>query len=713
MDKVKKVRPVLQMEATECGAASLAMILGYHGKSVTLEELRRECGVSRNGVNAKSIVKAARYHGLETRALRASVDGAKTIRTPAIIHWNMDHFLVLCGFNKKGAVLADPAYGLRTAGMEEFSRSFTGIVIELAPSESFKRDKGRKAVTDYIRSCAGSFLPYTLYFVILELCALTGSAAMLFLNSVFIDRILIGGNPQNLTVVLRTLLCAGIITAAAAALNENVRHRLGMRLNMRINSGFIGRMLRLPIEFYSQRSEGDLANRQNANMRMGINICRMLSPVPGYIMQAAVYLILIAVFDVHIALIGLLCAAANAAVMLIGSRKLDDDMSSYSRDIGALQGDISRTIDIIETVKSCGAEDAALSKLMAAGTQAVNTKASAEKTGVYISALFSFLNAFGAGAVLISGVWKILSGSMSTGILIAAQALAAAMLGPVGSMVNAGTEMQTLKGQTARTNDVMRYAGDDKFLDPGAEQTKDMDGDICLGSVTFGYSPLDPPLIDSFDLTVKRGGSVAITGGSGSGKSTAAKIIAGLYSENGGNVTFNGAARREIDHYYFYSKVASVSQSIRLFEGTVLDNITMWDETIPYDDVVAAAKAACIHEDIIRRRNGYREHVSENGSNFSGGQRQRIELARALVKKPSVLILDEATSALDADTEERVMNNIKALGITLIIVAHRLSAIMDSDEILVMDKGSIIERGTHDELMKINGAYSALVRSVG
>ncbi len=713
MDKVKKVRPVLQMEATECGAASLAMILGYHGKSVTLEELRRECGVSRNGVNAKSIVKAARYHGLETRALRASVDGAKTIRTPAIIHWNMDHFLVLCGFNKKGAVLADPAYGLRTAGMEEFSRSFTGIVIELAPSESFKRDKGRKAVTDYIRSCAGSFLPYTLYFVILELCALTGSAAMLFLNSVFIDRILIGGNPQNLTVVLRTLLCAGIITAAATALNENVRHRLGMRLNMRINSGFIGRMLRLPIEFYSQRSEGDLANRQNANMRMGINICRMLSPVPGYIMQAAVYLILIAVFDVHIALIGLLCAAANAAVMLIGSRKLDDDMSSYSRDIGALQGDISRTIDIIETVKSCGAEDAALSKLMAAGTQAVNTKASAEKTGVYISALFSFLNAFGAGAVLISGVWKTLSGSMSTGILIAAQALAAAMLGPVGSMVNAGTEMQTLKGQTARTNDVMRYAGDDKFLDPGAEQTKDMDGDICLGSVTFGYSPLDPPLIDSFDLTVKRGGSVAITGGSGSGKSTAAKIIAGLYSENGGNVTFNGAARREIDHYYFYSKVASVSQSIRLFEGTVLDNITMWDETIPYDDVVAAAKAACIHEDIIRRRNGYREHVSENGSNFSGGQRQRIELARALVKKPSVLILDEATSALDADTEERVMNNIKALGITLIIVAHRLSAIMDSDEILVMDKGSIIERGTHDELMKINGAYSALVRSVG
>ncbi len=713
MDKVKKVRPVLQMEATECGAASLAMILAYYGKSVTLEELRCECGVSRNGVNAKSIVKAARYHGLKTRALRASVDGAKTIKTPAIIHWNMDHFLVLCGFNKKGAVLADPAYGLRTVSMEEFSRSFTGIAIELAPSESFQKDAARNGIADYISVCTVSFLPYTLYFIVLELCALIGSAAMLFLNSAFIDKILIGGNPQNLTVVLKTLLCAGLITAAAAALNENVRHRLGMRLNMRINSGFIGRMLRLPIKFYAQRSEGDLANRQNANMRMGINICRMLSPIPGYIMQAVVYLILIAVFDAHIAIIGLLCAAANAAAMLIGLRKLDDDMSSYSRDMGALQGDISRTIDIIETVKSCGAEDAMLSKLMAAGTQAVNTRTSAEKTGVYTRELFSFLNAFGAGMVLIAGVWKIFSGSMSTGILIAAQALAAAMLGPVGNAVNAGTEMQTLKGQTARTNDVMRYTEDDKFLDDKAEQTKDMDGDIRLSDVSFGYSPLDVPFIDGFELTVKKGGSVAITGDSGSGKSTIAKIIAGLYCESGGNVTFNGAARHDIGHYYFYSKIASVSQNIRLFEGTVRDNITMWDETIPYDDVVAAAKAACIHEDIIRRRNGYREHVSENGSNFSGGQRQRIEIARALVKKPSALILDEATSALDADTEERVMNNIKALGITLIVVAHRLSAIMDSDEILVMDKGRIIERGTHGELMKRNGAYSALVRSVG
>ncbi len=713
MDKIKKVRPVLQMEATECGAASLAMILGYYGKSVTLEELRRECGVSRNGVNAKNIANAAMFHGLKPRAFRADIEGAKTLQTPAIIHWNMDHFLVLCGFNKKGAVIADPAYGMRTVGLDEFSRSFTGVAMEFTPTEKFEKDSGAKKAAGHIRSCAKAFLPYMIYFTLLELCALIGNMAVLFLNSVFIDRILIGGNLQNLRIVLQTLLCAGLIAAASAALGESARYRLGMRLNLMINSGFIRRILRLPVEFFAQRSEGDLANRQNANMRMGIDIFRMLSPLPGYILQAAVYLTLIFVFDAYIAIIGSLTAAANIAAMLISSKKHGEELRSYSRDIGALQGDVSRTIDIIETVKSCGAEEAMLSRLMAAGTQTVNTKTNADKTAVTMSALFSFLNAFCAGTVLIAGVWRILSGSLSTGMLIAAQALAAAMLEPVGNIVNAGTELQTLKGQALRTDDVMRYGEDGKFLDEDKEQTKDMNGAVELKDVRFGYSPLEPPLIDGFDLTVNKGGCVAITGGSGSGKSTIAKIIAGLYGEQGGAVTFNGAARNELDRHYFYSHIASVSQNIRLFEGTVLDNITMWDTDIPYDDAVAAAKAACIHDEIISRHNGYRERVLENGVNFSGGQRQRIEIARALAKRPSVLILDEATSALDADTEERVMNNIKAMGITLIVVAHRLSAIMDSDEIIVMESGHIAERGTHEKLMEKNGVYSALVRSVG
>ena len=713
MGKVKKVRPVLQMEATECGAASLAMILGYYGKTVTLEELRRECGVSRNGVNAKSIVKAAQFHGLQPRALRVNVDGAQKIKFPAVVHWNMDHFLVLCGFGKKGAVLADPAYGMRTVSMEEFSRSFTGIAVEFTPDHDFQKDRGGRKAKDYIRSCTRKFFPSIVFFVILEICMLAGGGAALFLNSVFIDKILIGGNMQNLAVVLRVLFCAGLIAAAVMALNESIRCRIGKQLNMRINAGFIRHLLKLPIEFFAQRSEGDLANRQSANMQMGAGICRMLSPVPGYILQMAVYLLLVTAFDLHIALIGVLCAGATIAAMLVSSGRYEEKMRSYSRDMGALQGDISRTVDIIETVKSCGAEEAVFARLIAAGTQTVNTKNEIDKVGVYTETLFSFLNASGSGIVLIAGVWKILSGTMTVGILIAAQALVAAMLVPVGSAVGAGIEMQTLKGEQTRTNDVMNYDEDDKFLPESRKQEKDFDGEIRLQDVSFGYSPLDPPLISDFQLTVKKGGSVAITGGSGSGKSTVARIIAGLYRESAGAVTFNGAERAEIDRYYFYSKVALVSQNIRLFEGTVMDNITMWDESVPYDDIVAAAKAACIHDVIISRKGGYREPVTENGKNFSGGQRQRIEIARALVKKPSVLILDEATSALDTETEERIMKNIASLGVTRIIVAHRLSTIRDSDEIIVMENGRIRERGTHEQLMSKNGAYCALVRSVG
>ncbi len=699
------------MEATECGAASLAMILAYYGKTVTLEELRRECGVSRNGVNATNIVKAAQFHKLKPRALRVDIDGARELKTPAVIHWNMDHFLVLCGFDKKGAVLADPAYGVRTVSPEEFSRSFTGIAIEFTPEEDFQKDKGGKAA-NYIMSCLKAFLPCTAYFVLLEICALIAGAAVLFLNSVFIDKILIGGNTSNLRIILQVILCAGLITATSAALDEHIKFRIGRQLNMRINSGFIEHLLRLPIEFFSQRSEGDLANRQNTSMEMGAKLVRMLSPIPGYVMQVIVYFILIVVFDIHIAFIGILCAAANVCAMIASSKKYEDQMRSYSRDLGALQGDISRAIDMVETIKSCGAEDAIFNRLTAAGTQAVNTKTQIGKTGVRAGSLFSFINALGSGVILISGVWEILSGDMTAGILIAMQALVAAMLEPLGNTVNAGIEMQTLNSDVARANDVMHYGRDDKFLDDTTDQIKNIDGDITLENVTFGYNPLDEPFIKNLDLTVKKGGSVAITGGSGSGKSTVAKIIARLYREDGGSVRFGGTPANEINHFYFYSKTAVVSQNIRLFEGTVLDNITMWDDSIPYDEVVAAAKAACIHDDIISRKEGYRERVSENGKNFSGGQRQRIEIARALVKKPTVLIMDEATSALDTDTEERVMNNIKALEITRVIVAHRLSTIMDSDEIIVMDNGKIAERGTHEELMSANGIYSSLAGGV-
>ena len=711
MNKVKKVRPILQMEKTECGAASLAMILAYYGKNVTLEEMRQDCNVSRNGVNAKNIVFAARLHGLNANPIRIEAEDAEEIELPAIIHWNMNHFLVLCGFNKKGAVIADPADGIRTASYGEFRKSFTGIAIELTPGDSFKKQNKSGEEEYYIYKLAKKYMPTVLFLFITELIVMLGTVSVLFLNSIFIDKILIAGNDRNLKIIFQVLLGAGVLSAVAMAISISIKTRIGQVLNIDINTGFIEHILRLPIDFFKNRSEGDLANRQNATMRMGMSFAEMILPIPASILQIVIYLMLAFVFDVNIAFLAILFTTVNIVAMLFASKSYNEKILPYNRDMGKLQGEISSVVNRIETIKSCGIEDGVFMLLMSTGTKIANEKMSIEKTGINIESLYSYLNAFSSVLILTTGIIRIFRGNMTTGMLIAAQAVVTALLSPVGSAVNSGIAIQTLRGEAQRTDDVMNYREDGKFLDEDDMQRGFISGDVELKNVTFRYSSLDKPAVNNFDMLIKKGQTVAITGASGSGKSTVSKLIAGIYSPQSGKILFDGMEPNEINHRYFYSKVAIVSQNTRLFDGTVADNITMWDDSIPYEEITAAAKAACIHEDIINRKNGYNETVIENGANFSGGQRQRIEIARALVKKPAILILDEATSALDTITEKRVMDNIKNLGITCIIVAHRLSTIIDSDEIIVLESGSIKERGTHSFLMKKKGEYYRLRRS--
>lgn len=711
MSRVKRVRPILQMERTECGAASLAMILSYYGKNVTLEEMRHACSVSRNGVNAKNIILAARLYGLNTTALRIDAEEARDLELPAIIHWNMDHFLVLCGFNRRGAVIADPADGIKTVSLSEFNKAFTGIAIQLTPGENFEKlDKtGRKE--NYIYLCAKKYIPSVVYIFLTELVVMLGTVSALFLNSIFIDRILIAGNDRNLAVILQVLLAAGALSAAAMVVNIWIKKRIGQMLNIDLNTGFIEHILKLPIVFFKSRNEGDLTNRQSATMRMGIGLSEMVLPIPASVMQIIIYLLLVFVFDINVAILAVISSAANIVAMLYSSKSYREKIMPYNRDMGKLQGEISNVANRIETIKSCGIEDGALMLLMSTGARIANEKISIEKTGINTESLYSYINAFCSALILIAGIVRIFQGHMTTGMLIAAQAIAAALLAPIGSAVNSGIAVQTLRGEAQRTDDVMNYREDKKFLDEGDTQQGMISGDMELRDVVFGYNPLDAPAVSAFNMRLEKGRTVAITGASGSGKSTVSKLIAGIYSPQGGKILFSGMEIGEINHRYFYSKVSMVSQNARLFDGTVADNITMWDNSIPYDDIVAAAKTACIHEDILLRKNGYDEIVTENGTNFSGGQRQRIEIARALVKKPEILILDEATSALDTITEKRVMDNIRALGITCIIVAHRLSTIIDCDEIIMLQNGEIKERGTHSSLMADKGQYYRLIRS--
>ena len=708
MRNVKKVKPVLQMEVTECGAASLCMILDYYGKSVTMEQLRLECGVSRNGVNAKNIARAAMLHGLKPRALKVGIHAARGLKFPAIIHWNMDHFVVLCGFTKKGAVIADPASGLRQIPEDEFSNNFTGIALEFTPTESFEKNRTLKNKNDYIKSCLKSFAPVMFIFLICEFCVLASGGVLPFLSSVYINRVLLDGKIQQLSFVTAVLLACLLLAFWGGVIRVSTINRVVKQLNAKLNLGFFEHILKLPIEFFLQRNSGELAMRQGEAMNTGRLIVSMLPFIFTSMLQVLVYLGLLFFMNLKIAAIGVTMVVVNVIAAVLASKRYREKVMRSDRERAMLQGLISQTIDAMETIKSCGCEDAVFERLISAGSISINARTEIEKTSVLTNTVFTFLNTFSSALVIVAGIWEILFSSLTTGSLIALQGVMVAMLAPVGSAMNMGFQIQQLSGITHRTNDVMRYMEDTKFAEEEQKELTELDSDITLEDITFGYSPLDTPILQNFNLHIKKGGSLAIIGGSGSGKSTVAKLIAGLFCEKDGKIYFGSRERKEIRRDDFYSETAVVTQNIRLFEGTVLDNITMFDHTIPYDDVVAAAKIACIHEGIIARPSGYREWVSENGRNFSGGQRQRIEIARAIVKKPRLLIMDEATSALDADTEMNIMKAVSDMGITTIVVAHRLSAIRYCDSIMVMKNGEITEYGTHCDLMALNGEYAAL-----
>lgn len=710
---VKKVPVILQMESLECGAASLAMVLAYYKKFIPLEQLRSDCNVSRDGSTAKYINLAARHHGLEAKGYRMSAEKLKEqTEFPMIIHWNFNHFVVLCGFKRNKAIINDPAAGRTSVDMEEFDRSFTGIALKFKPSESFVPSGKPKSVFSFIKNrLKGCAAPLTFVLTMGFIISILELVKSVFYK-LYTDEVLIDGTSDKMHPLMTAMMIVLFVGFIAEILKNTYLTKLQAKMSISSSSSFMWHILRLPVEFFSQRFAGDISSRQQSNNSIADSLCTQLAPVLLSVVMIGIYLAVMIYYSTSMAMIGIVLAVINILIMRMTSRHNANAAKSIQRDSGKLSGIMIAAVSMIETIKASGAESEFFEKISGYQNKYNNSMLYLRRRNTMTGIIPQILSGFSTGAVLIIGVYNIFSGNFTIGALMAFQSFMNLFLSPVGSLVNSIQVFQDMSGSMERVEDVMNYKTDVDF-DPviSAKEYEKLSGEVELKGISFGYSALAPAIIENFSLKAKKGSMTALVGGSGSVKSTLAKIISGLYPQRSGELLFDGKPLKEIDRYVFTGSVAVVDQNISLFSDTIKDNITMWDSTIPEEIIVQACKDACIHDDIMALKDGYDSLIAEGGGNFSGGQRQRLEIARAFAAQPSIIILDEATSALDPTTEKLVMDAVKRRGMTCFVIAHRLSTIRDADEIIMLEYGKEAERGTHSQLIEKDGKYAALVKS--
>ena len=715
--KITKVPQVMQMEALECGAACLTMILAYYGRWVPLEKVRSDCGVSRDGSKASNVLKAARSYGLTAKGMTYSTEALRNKGTfPCIVFWNFNHFVVVRGLNTKYAFLNDPARGQVRIPIDDFDQSFTGITLQFGKTDAFeeggeKPDAFRSA-SERLKGMGGA-----ISFVMLT-AAITSVTGIITTSTgrVFLDRILGGGNTEWLIPLTIVMLLLALVNVTVSVLSAVHLSRIQGKIAVVSSSRFMRHLLHLPVGFYAQRMVGDLQQRQNTNESIAFALVGQLGPVLVNVVMLVLYLGIMVRYSILLTVVGIATVVANAFLARYISKKRVNISRAGATNMGKLYATTVGGIEMIETIKSAGAETGYFGRW--AGYQASVNESEARSTrlNAYLGAVPGLLAEFANIVVLVLGIWLIVNGSFTPGALLAFNGFLASFMAPVNQMINLGQTVQEMQTQMERVDDVMRYPADvPEDVEPVADASslgrEKLRGEVELKKVTFGYSPLDPPLIKDFDLHIEPGHWVALVGGSGSGKSTIAKLVSGLYNPWSGDVFFDDMPIKEIPIPILRGSLAVVDQDIVTFDDTVSDNVRLWDRSIEDYEVILACRDAGIHEVVAAREGGYGSRILPGGRNFSGGQLQRLEIARVLATDPTVIILDEATSALDAQTEAEVIRRIRDRGITCIVVAHRLSTIRDCDEIIVLDAGNVVERGTHEQLLAKDGAYAELVRN--
>ena len=717
--KQRVVTPVLlQMHATECGAACLGSVLGYFGRWVPLTELREKSEVSRDGSSAASIARAARHYGLECKGMSLRVELLKKLDLPLILFWQFSHFVVLEGFDERNFYLNDPATGRRTLSEEEFTKGYSGIALRFKRGADFESGGEQPGLFGQLKPLlAGSWnvlAGVVACALMLTLLALVIPASL----GRFVDDIL--ENHGFRGELVAALLGGGVLVYLLSLLKHRFLQRLATRISVIGGNRGVSRLLRLPVEFFSHRLVGDLTDRVTSIDRVAKHLTDQFIVLVVDMAMSAVLLVAMLAHDVLLTLVVLLLALLHAVLVHFLRALQTARTQAMRREQGLLIGVGMQMLSHADVLRMTGADDRFFSRWSGQQARELHARQLCSELSSVNAALPGLIAGLRAAAILGVGAALVLAGEMTLGTLVAFYILAEMFLAPVGRFLEFADKRQALEADLQRLDDISR-AAEDPVVSRRSEESEStptfngrlqLAGKLELKDVTFGFNKSRPPLIKDFNLVMEPGQRVAVVGPSGSGKSTLARLVAGIHQPWSGEVLFDGHPRDEIPEEVLRRSVSTVDQEAVLFSASVRDNITLWNPAVPDEHIVAATRDACIHDEILRRPLGYWTLVEEGGANFSGGQRQRLEIARSLVGHPTVLVLDEATSALDAATEEDVDDALRRRGVTCLIVAHRLSTVRDCDQIIVLDKGDEVQRGTHDELIADrDGTYYKLVKS--
>ena len=721
---------LLQMEATECGAAALGIILAYYGRIVPLIELRHVCGVSRDGIKASNIPLAAANYGLETKIFKIEqLEILQKEDCPYVIFWNLNHYLVVEGFSKKRVYLNDPAAGPRSVSWQEFDRGFTGIVFRFKPNQEFRKGGNKPNVIFSLWKRLQGTLDALIYCVTAGLLLTLINLVIPVFSQIFVDEILVQNRQNWLRPLLLGLAIASVFQGGLTLLRLRYLRRFKIKLAVVFSSHFLWHLLRLPVGFYAQRYAGEIASRTRLNDKVAEVLSGQLAITAIDGVMVVFYALVMSQYDLVLTAIVVGFATVNVLALILIARQRVDTNQRLINEYGKAEAIEMAGLQNIEAFKASGTESDFFTRWVGQYTKAIDSQQELEITNQILGILPVFLSALSSAFLLFVGGMRVMNGYLSIGMLVAFQGMMQGFQKPIDNLVNFSSTLQELEGNIIRLDDVLNNSVEQnqKSKKPSLELSQSasspvfvrsnqqyykLEGHVEIKNLTFGYSPLEAPLIENFNLTVEPGRRVAIVGASGSGKSTVAKLISGLYQPWSGEILFDGKPREEIPEEILTDSVAMIDQDIMMFGGTVKENLSLWDSSVPESNLIRACQDAAIASVIQSLTGGYEAQLLEGAVNLSGGQRQRLEIARALVNNPSVLILDEATSALDAETEETVNRHLKQRGCTCIIVAHRLSTIRDCDQIIVIERGQVVQRGTHEEMWQTEGVYSRLVKNL-